>query len=150
MKIIVTLLFQGNYEQHLLAVRDLAKLGKSLSDGEMRQLAQSSSIRTSVGLARVKNVDLRFFLRPAPTPPEIKSSSVQSLFKEVLGAMPKSDDPGSKPVHDCIKFFTTTALENYVPGSDDEAIIDIDIDLEFSRETHHIHTIPRYGATSVY
>jgi protein SERAC1 len=127
----------------LLAVRDLAKLGKSLSDGEMRQLAQSSSLRTTVGLARVKNVDLRFFLRPAPIPSNVKSNSIQNLFQQVLGAMPKSNDPGSKPIHDCIKFFTTTALENYVPGSDDETIQDIDIDLEFSRETHHIHTIPR-------
>ena len=52
----------------MLAVRDLAKLGKSLNDYEILQLAQSSSMRTTVGLARVKNVDLRFFLRPAPIP----------------------------------------------------------------------------------
>jgi hypothetical protein len=57
--------------------------------------------------------------------------------------MPKNDEPGSKPVHDCIKFFTTTALENYVPGSDDDVINDIDIDLEFQRDSHHMHTIPR-------
>ena len=57
--------------------------------------------------------------------------------------MPKNDEPGSKPVHDCIKFFTTTALENYVPGSDDDTINDIDIDLEFQRDSHHMHTIPR-------
>jgi hypothetical protein len=109
----------------------------------MRQIAQSSSLRTSVGLARVKNVDLRFFLRPAPIPQVVKINSIQNLFKAVLSSMPKNEGPGSKPVHDCIKFFTTTALENYVPGSDDDAIRDIDIDLEFQRETHHIHAIPR-------
>jgi hypothetical protein len=109
----------------------------------MRQLAQSSSLRTSVGLARIKNVDLRFFLKPAPIPQEVKTSSIQNLFKQVLSAMPKNDEPGSKPVHDCIKFFTTTALENYVPGSDDDVINDIDIDLEFQRDSHHMHTIPR-------
>ena len=126
-----------------MAVRDLSKLGKSLSDGDMRQLAQSSSLRTSVGLARIKNVDLRFFLKPSPIPQDVKTSSIQNLFKQVLSAMPKNDEPGSKPVHDCIKFFTTTALENYVPGSDDDTIRDIDIDLEFQRDSHHMHTIPR-------
>ena len=52
---------------HFMAISELADLAKSLSDGEMRQLAQATTLKTAVGLAaRTSNPDSRFFLPPPP------------------------------------------------------------------------------------
>jgi len=126
---------RGEYEQHLKAVRDLSKL--VLPDGEMMQMAQSCSRRTAVGLARTEGVDLRYFLS-VPLPPDVVDRDIIDMFREILVKLPS----GSADLHDCIKYFTNTALDQYVINSDDH-ILDIDISEGFHRESHHIKSIPR-------
>ena len=70
----------GDYEQHLTAVKELASLG-SLNPGEFRQIAQSSSLRTAVGLARCGNPDLRFFLPMPKMPDKFQSTPISQLLK---------------------------------------------------------------------
>jgi len=124
----------GQYEQHLKAVRELSRL--SLTGGEMVQLAQSCAMRTAVGLARTDGVDLRFFL-PVPLPPSVVDREIIDMFREILVKLPS----GSAELHDCIKYFTNTALDQYVKNSDDQ-ILDTDISEGFHRESHHIKSIP--------
>jgi len=126
---------RGEYEQHLKAVRELSKL--SLPDGEMTQLAQSCSRRTAVGLARTEGVDLRYFLSK-PLPPDVVDRDIIDMFREILVKLPS----GSAELHDCIKYFTNTALDQYVTNSDDH-ILDIDISEGFHRDSHQIKSIPR-------
>jgi len=126
---------RGEYEQHIKAVRELSRL--SLSDGEMMELAQSCARRTAVGLARSEGVDLRFFLS-VPLPPSVVDRDIIDMFREILVQLPS----GSAELHDCIKYFTNTALDQYVINSDDQ-ILDTDISEGFHRESHHIHSIPR-------
>ncbi len=125
----------GEYEAHLNAVRELAKL--NLSDGEYRQvsrlyiaskysfilyftyfehlnqIAQSCTRATAVGLARTAEVDLRFFLAPPPCPENITRTATPKLFQRILSELPRTQD-----VNDCIRFFTSTALDSYVPGTE--------------------------------
>lgn len=103
-------------------------------DGEFCQIAQSMTLETAVGLARTEDTDLRFFLRPPFPPDEIKTTSTPSLLKKILCELPKTD------VHECINFFTTTALTN---TSEDEIIEDVDLDTEFQRDSHHWLSTPR-------
>jgi len=126
---------KGGYEQHLKAVRELSKL--HLNDGEICQLAQACTRRTAVGLARTHGVDLRFFLQ-VPLPPVVEERDIIDMFKEILVKMP-ADSP---ELHDCIKYFTNTALDQYINNSDDQ-ILDIDISEGFHRDSHHIRSIPR-------
>jgi len=126
---------KGEYEQHLKAVKELSKL--FLSDGEMMQLAQCCSRRTAVGLARSEGVDLRYFLSK-PLPPDIVDRDIVDMFREILLKLPSD----SSELHECIKYFTTTALDQYVTNSDDH-IHDIDISEGFHRESHHMSSIPR-------
>ena len=110
----------------------------SLSDGEYQQLAQSCECRTAVGLARTANVDFRFFLPPSILPPECRERELLKMIKEVLTKLPAE----SADLHECIKFFTSTALDQYL-HSCEEDVMDSDISNEFHRESHHIHSIPR-------
>ena len=126
----------GDYEQHITAVQDLSKL--SLSDGEYQQLAQSCECRTAVGLARTAQVDLRFFLPPSALPPACRERELLQMFKDVLIKLPAA----SADLHECIKYFTSTALDQYL-HSCEEDVLDRDISNEFHRESHHIHSIPR-------
>ena len=125
----------GDYEQHIAAVQDLSKL--SLSDGEYQQLAQSCECRTAVGLARTAHVDLRFFLPPSALPPACRERELLQMFKDVLIQLPAA----SADLHECIKYFTSTALDQYL-HSCEEDVLDRDISNEFHRESHHIHAIP--------
>jgi len=128
---------------HQAAVAELAGLAKHLSDGDMRQLAQASSLRTAVGLANARAgahpppIDPRFFLTPPPLPETVEKSHLPNLFRVVLTTLPTDG------IHECIRLFTTTALENYVEKGDAEAVADVDLDAEFSRDTHHVYAIPR-------
>jgi len=126
----------GGYEQHLKAVKDLSKL--SLSDGEIRQIAQSVECRTAIGLARTSSVDLRFFLPPAPLPNETMEKEIVAIFRDILTSLPSED----KDLHECINYFTSTALDQYIHNCEEE-VLDTDISFEFHRESHHIHSIPR-------
>ena len=79
----------GDYEQHLNAVRELARI--NLTDGEYRQVAQSAKRHTAVGLARTQDVDMRFFLPPPPLPDKMARTSTPKLFRELLSALPHAD-----------------------------------------------------------
>jgi len=125
----------GEYEQHIKAVKELSKA--SLSEGELVQLAQSCSCRAAVGLARSAEVDLRLFCRPPPLPPDMRGREIVEMFQEILTSLPREEE-----LHSCIRYFTTTALEQYLTSSE-EAVLDSDISCEFHRESHHIHSIPR-------
>jgi len=127
----------GDYEQHLNAVRELSR--QTLTDGEYNQIAQSSVCRTAVGLARTNNVDLRFFLKPAPLPPECEKKEMVAAMRDILTSLPGA---GSKELHQCIQYFTSTALDHYLANAEEE-VIDSDLNYEFHRESHHIHSIPR-------
>lgn len=127
----------GEYELHLKAVKELSKL--KLSDAEYCQLAQSANYRTAVGLASCPGVDLRFFLSPPPLPPALEGRTIVSLLKEVLTRLPRN----SSQLHDCINYYTTTAIDDYLSRGDAEELLDSDISHEFFRESHHIHSIPR-------
>jgi hypothetical protein len=126
----------GEYEQHLKAVKELSKL--RLSDAEYTQLAQSCNYRTTVGLASCANVDLRFFMPPPPLPPSHQGRTIVSLFKQILTKLPNNSDE----LHECINYYTTTAIDEYLRRGDAEALMDSDISDEFFRESHHLHTIP--------
>ena len=102
------------------------------------QIAQSCDYRTAVGLARTAGVDLRFFLPPPQTPGEFKNKELIQLFRDILVKLP-ADSP---QVHECIKYFTSEALDSYLHSSEEE-VFDSDISFEFHRESHHIHSIPR-------
>jgi len=128
----------GDYEQHLNAVRELSKL--DLTDGEYNQIALSCDCRTAVGLARTNNVDLRFFLKPAPLPPGSEGKEMIRLMRDILASLPGA--AGSKELHQCIQLFTATALDQYLANAEEE-VMDSDLSYEFHRESHHIHSIPR-------
>ena len=98
------------------------------------QIAQSCNRCTAVGLARTPEVDLRFFLPPPPCPERIALTSTPKLFEKILSALPSN----SPYVHDCIRTLTSTALDSYVPGCDDEALADADLGNEFNRDSYHM------------
>ena len=126
----------GSYEQHIKAVQELSKL--SPNDAEYNALAQACDAKTAVGLARTSGVDLRFFLPPPPMSAELRDRELIELFRDILVKLPAD----SEQVHECIKYFTSTALDNYLTSYEEE-VIDSDISYEFHRESHHIHSIPR-------
>ena len=76
----------------------------NFSDGEVREMAQCSEIHTAVGLSRMKDSDLRLFLPPPPCPNSVNELSIPIQFWNILSKLP------DKEVHECIKYFTTTAL----------------------------------------
>jgi len=61
------------------------------------------------------------------------------VMKEILTMLPGA---GSQELHECIKYFTSTALDQYLDNVEEE-LLDSDISSEFHRESHHIHSIPR-------
>lgn len=126
----------GSYEAHINAVQELSKL--NLQEHEYRELAQAMDFKTAVGLARTAGVDLRFFLPRPPTPAEAENKELIQLFRDILVKLPAD----SEQVHECIKYFTSTALDNYLHSCEEE-VFDSDISFEFHRESHHIHSIPR-------
>ena len=83
-------------------------------------------------------MDLRFFLAPSNLPPECREREFLEMFKDVLVQLPAE----SADLHECIKYFTSTALDQYL-HSCEEDVLDSDISNEFHRESHHIHSIPR-------
>ena len=96
----------GNVEEHLKSVRELSMVTQGLCDGEMRQMAQSMEMKTAVGLARMPESDLKLLLPPPPTPAAVKDSSIPIQFWSILSKLPATTD-----VPDCIKYFTTSALQ---------------------------------------
>ena len=96
----------GNAEEHLKSVRELSMATQGLCDGELCQMAQSMEMKTAVGLARMPESDLKLLLPPPPTPQDVKDSSIPIQFWSILSKLPATSD-----VPDCIKYFTTSALQ---------------------------------------
>ena len=95
----------GNAEEHLNAVRELSTASHGLCDGELRQMAQSMEIQTAIGLARIPESDLKLFLPPPPCK-IVKETSIPIQFWSILSKL-----PANKEVNDCIKYFTSSALQ---------------------------------------
>ena len=71
--------------------------------------------------------DARFFLPPPPSPSLVQTLNVPKLFRIVLTSLPTDNN------NECINYFTTTALENYVASADEDTVRTVDLEQEFSR-----------------
>ena len=131
----------GDYEQHLTAVKELARL--SLSEGEIVQLAQACQRRTAVGLARCEGTDLRWFLK-VPLPQAVISGDILELLRDVLETLRLGS--GGETVHQCIRTLTDSALEDVTYSYDQT--LDTDISSSFHRESHHLRSIPGPSLTT--
>ncbi|XP_051511276.1 protein SERAC1 isoform X2 [Myxocyprinus asiaticus] len=85
------------------AVQDLAQ-NHHWQDYQYQTAAQVVDQRTSVGLARFPNVDLRFFLPPPPLPHTEDAISIEDGLRQLLASMPQSE------VDQCVQYFTSLAL----------------------------------------
>ncbi|XP_066867195.1 protein SERAC1 isoform X2 [Kogia breviceps] len=71
---------------------------------QYRIIAQACDLRTLIGLARSKDSDLRFFLRPPPLPSLKEDSSIEEELRQLLASLPQTD------LDECIQYFTSLAL----------------------------------------
>ena len=106
-------------------------------------MAQCSEIHTAVGLSRIKDSDLRLFLPPPPSPNSVNELSIPIQFWNILSKLPDQE------VHECIKYFTTTALRDYVQELEDDFVQDTDLNSEFHRDTHLIMDLPKRNRHSI-
>uniref|UniRef100_A0A8C2TAA9 Protein SERAC1 n=1 Tax=Coturnix japonica TaxID=93934 RepID=A0A8C2TAA9_COTJA len=90
-------------EVRLQAVQELAK-NTHWHDYQYGTVAQTCDQRTAIGLARSKDIDLRFFL-PPPSLPKMKNDClIEDELRLLLVSLPQS---GLDP---CVKYFTSLAL----------------------------------------
>ncbi|XP_062980566.1 protein SERAC1 [Elgaria multicarinata webbii] len=73
-------------------------------DYQYRTAAQSIDQRTAIGLARSKDVDLRFFLPPRFLPKQRDISCLEDELRLLLAALPQTD------LDQCVQYFTSLAL----------------------------------------
>ncbi|KAM4694685.1 protein SERAC1 [Discoglossus pictus] len=73
-------------------------------DYQYRTVAQACDKRTTIGLARCKDVDLRFFLQPPELPNINDKYSMEDELRQLLSSLPQTE------LDKCIKYFTTLAL----------------------------------------
>ncbi|CAM4693280.1 unnamed protein product [Leuciscus chuanchicus] len=85
------------------AVQELAQ-NHHWQDYQYRTAAQVVDQRTSVALARIPNVDLRFFLPPPLLPHTDDDISIEEELRQLLGSLPLSE------VDQCVQYFTSLAL----------------------------------------
>ncbi|XP_056115899.1 protein SERAC1 [Rhinichthys klamathensis goyatoka] len=85
------------------AVQELAQ-NHHWQDYQYRTAAQVVDQRTSVALARIPNVDLRFFLPPPLLPHTDDDISIEEELRQLLGSLPQSE------VDQCVQYFTSLAL----------------------------------------
>ncbi|XP_051501289.1 protein SERAC1-like [Myxocyprinus asiaticus] len=85
------------------AVRDLAQ-NHHWQDYQYQTAAQVVDQRTAVGLARIPNVDLRFFFPPPPLPHTEDDISIEDGLRQLLASLPQSE------VDQCVQYFTSLAL----------------------------------------
>ena len=123
----------GDYEQHLVAVRDLSRM--RLGEHELAMLAQAAERRAGVGLARCGAVDTGWFLS-VPLPPSVAEGDIIQMFRDILIILPTDDS-----VHSCTKILTASALDQYLSYSYEQTL-DTDISSSFHRESHHLNSIP--------
>ncbi|XP_061480230.1 protein SERAC1 isoform X2 [Rhineura floridana] len=87
----------------LQAVQELAS-NRYWRDYQYRTAAQASDQRTAVGLARSKDVDLRFFLPSLLLSKPRDACCLEDKLRLLLAALPQTDlDP-------CVQYFTSLAL----------------------------------------
>ncbi|XP_062912635.1 protein SERAC1 isoform X2 [Mobula hypostoma] len=86
----------------LQAVQTLAKK-YHWHDYQYRTVAQACDQKTCIGLARSKDIDLRFFLRP-PLPKSIEDSYIEDELRNLLASLPQAE------VDQCVQYFTSLAL----------------------------------------
>ena len=130
----------GNREEHMNAVRELSTITQNLSDGEVYEMAQCTKIHTTVGLSRIKDCDLRLFLPPPPCPKSVKESSIPIQFWNILSKLPDED------VHQCIKYFTTTALHGKIHCDLDRYCLLLLAEFVYFTEAHNTlqkHELPQ-------
>ncbi|XP_069788295.1 protein SERAC1 isoform X2 [Narcine bancroftii] len=84
------------------AIQELAKK-HHWHDYQYRTVAQACDQKTSIGLARSKDIDLRFFLRP-PLPKAIEDTYIEDELRHLLASLPQSE------VDQCVQYFTSLAL----------------------------------------
>ncbi|XP_032881532.1 protein SERAC1 isoform X2 [Amblyraja radiata] len=84
------------------AVQELAKK-HHWHDYQYRTVAQACDQKTRIGLARMKDIDLRFFLRP-PLLKAIEDSYIEDELRRLLACLPQSE------VDQCVQYFTSLAL----------------------------------------
>ena len=97
---------KGNSEDHFNAVRELSVATRGLCDGDLRKMAKYMEMNTIVGLARITESNLSLFLPPPPAPKVVEESSIPSQFWSILSKLPVTED-----VHECIRYFTSSALQ---------------------------------------
>lgn len=73
-------------------------------DYQYRTVAQACDRRTTVGLARSKDVDMRFFLPPPVLPKVDDNYSIEHEVRQLLSSLPQTE------LDQCIKYFTSLAL----------------------------------------
>ncbi|XP_038253802.1 protein SERAC1 isoform X6 [Dermochelys coriacea] len=87
----------------LQAVQQLAENGH-WHDYQYRMVAQACDQKTLIGLARSKDIDLRFFL-PPPHLPKVKDDyAVEDELRLLLVSLPQTD------LEKCVQYFTSLAL----------------------------------------
>ncbi|XP_066472198.1 protein SERAC1 [Tiliqua scincoides] len=87
----------------LQAVQELAS-NCYWRDYQYRTAAQIIDQRTSIGLARTKDVDLRFFLPPHVLPKPDDSCCMEEEIRLLLAGLPQKD------LDKCVQYFTSLAL----------------------------------------
>uniref|UniRef100_A0A671P968 Protein SERAC1 n=1 Tax=Sinocyclocheilus anshuiensis TaxID=1608454 RepID=A0A671P968_9TELE len=85
------------------AVQELAQ-NHHWQDYQYQTAAQVVDHRTAVALARMPNVDLRFFLPPPPLPHTDDDISIEDGLRQLLASLPQSE------VDQCVQYFTSLAL----------------------------------------
>ncbi|KAK6489048.1 protein SERAC1 isoform X1 [Huso huso] len=90
-------------ETRLQAVQELAEISH-WHDYQYRTVAQACDQRTAIGLARSKDVDLRFFLPPSQLPKVDDDFSIEDRLRQLLDSLPQSE------VDQCVQYFTSLAL----------------------------------------
>ncbi|NXJ51164.1 SRAC1 protein, partial [Spizaetus tyrannus] len=90
-------------EVRLQAVQDLAN-NSHWHDYQYGTVAQTCDQRTAIGLARSKDIDLRFFLPPPPLPKIKNDYPIEDELRLLLVSLPQT---GLDP---CVQYFTSLAL----------------------------------------
>ncbi|KAG8230878.1 hypothetical protein J437_LFUL011519 [Ladona fulva] len=93
----------GCLRERMKAVNSLALL-ENLEDSDCYQIAQACDVRTSVGLARTKGVDLRLFLKPPVYPPPIRKEDLIDRCHEMLVLLNNGE------AHECVQYFVSQVL----------------------------------------
>uniref|UniRef100_A0A6I8RPZ6 Protein SERAC1 n=1 Tax=Xenopus tropicalis TaxID=8364 RepID=A0A6I8RPZ6_XENTR len=99
----------------LKAVEEMAGI-HHWHDYQYRTVAQACDKRTTVGLARSKNTDLRFFLPPPALPKVDDNYSIEYGLRQLLSSLPQTE------LDQCVKYLTSLALRESSQSIADQRI----------------------------